>query len=552
MPDTGYMRLARRFYRDIPFFGKALWGSDQENQWDFYYKPFAPFHYEIFDELRKTLDPVKNTKNYHDTHKQATLIQVPRGHAKTKCVELYGAWAITFGLRKYWIIASKSKENKVEETFEDLKTLFTSDPYVELFGDVRGDYWSNKKLNVKFQKGKLKVDAIIEARSPGSHTVGASRGSARPDLWWIDDVEDTKTVKNKSNIDKLESWFDEEVEPGLEPINQRGRRGQIIITTTPYSAVDSFAIRLERKKMVKTIRYSIWDKEAGTTLWPERFSFNYVMQKYQDAVANGSLNAWYAQQEMNPKQAKAVRFLRDEAKHVSAKEAQRKLRSRVEKGKVHIFVDAAYARGRNACMSGIVVSSHYPNGEFDILESHGEQWNAAELFDKCYELWALYKEYCDGVYIETKQFDMVSRYFHETSLRKKKLGMNVFKLTDKNMGKAERIALLVPYYKLGVMRFVEDKNNQLLNQLWTWTGEDKEWDIADACAYNILATELISTHAREEREEKKKEEKWKTAAVNGMWCPSEETPTTKYKHISDYQVKQSERFGEEYAYGDGY
>jgi hypothetical protein len=133
-----------------------------------------------------------------------------RGAAKsTRAEEALAAMA---GVRffKYALIVGNSETRAVERLSAIKHEMLTNERYITAFGDLQGPTWNDAEI-------LLANGVMIKAFGARQSMRGAKHWDQRPDMLFVDDVEDEDNVSSKEQRDKLFRWFWRSLIPACEP-----------------------------------------------------------------------------------------------------------------------------------------------------------------------------------------------------------------------------------------------------------------------------------------------------------------------------------------------
>ncbi len=208
----------------------------------------SQFHRWLFDELPRLVIRPAGMPG------ERLAIAAPRGNAKTTYGQLFFLWCIVFGYRHYLCFMSDAFE-QAAEILEGVKAELEVNPRLLAdFPDATGlgRIW---KVGVILTANGIKVQAF----GSGKRLRGVRHGAQRPDMVWLDDLENDENVVTPAQRDKLESWIDKAVEP-LGPPD--GSMDIVYVgTILHYDAV-----------LARKLRNPMWraEKFKAVIQWPER------------------------------------------------------------------------------------------------------------------------------------------------------------------------------------------------------------------------------------------------------------------------------------------
>ena len=161
--------------------------------------------------------------------------------------------------------------DRASDLLEDLRAEFEGNELlIHDFGDQKGDIWERGNFSTK-------SGFIGKAFGARQKVRGLRKGSRRPDLWSIDDLETPQTIKNQKMQDDYVKWIERDVLPTMT-----GSRRRLI------GANNRFAVR-----MVQTLlkeRHPDWewnlvpayDCATYEPAWPAMYDAEFYRQQEGD------------------------------------------------------------------------------------------------------------------------------------------------------------------------------------------------------------------------------------------------------------------------------
>jgi len=187
----------------------------------------------------------------------------PRGHGKSSASRLYILHQILFLLARYIIIIGSS-EDMAGQNMRWIRDQLTDNPIIiETFGDLSS---KKKWAETDFETS---TNIKVSAKGAGQKLRGVNE-KGRPDLIYIDDIEDDESVRNKENRLHLAKWFKEAILP------IKSKNGRFIMTGTILD-MDSLLKNVALNTYRDHIKWKVlWfqaiyldDKNKEKALWPE-------------------------------------------------------------------------------------------------------------------------------------------------------------------------------------------------------------------------------------------------------------------------------------------
>lgn len=185
---------------------------------------------------------------------------------------------------KYAIVLGNSYDRACERLTSIKHEIETSPPILELFGEQKGKIWNEGEI-------VLANDVKIQAFGAGQSMRGAKHYDARPDILFIDDLEDETNVATPEAREKLFRWLFASVLPACEPYARRRVAGTPL---HPNAALE----RLRRDSGWETKIYPIVvpavtdETKWIASNWPDRFPLKRIREIKADYERVGNLGAF--------------------------------------------------------------------------------------------------------------------------------------------------------------------------------------------------------------------------------------------------------------------
>lgn len=238
-----------------------------------------PANLEEFAELFATYVPTKlatfHTEMYDYFEADGNVgIAAPRGFSKTTVTDtVYLAHAMLYARRHFALLISDTYMQAVM-MLDGLKTEFESNDVLQwIYGDIRGRQWSSEGLTLRAYGEEKRELVRILPRGAGMKVRGLRFMEYRPDLAILDDLENDELVESAERRDKLYNWFVR----ALMPAMAKDISKIIVIGTILHR--ESLLAKIIAGRGI----FSGWQrrkyqgiKPDGTSLWPERFTLEYL------------------------------------------------------------------------------------------------------------------------------------------------------------------------------------------------------------------------------------------------------------------------------------
>lgn len=243
------------------------------------YAESGNLHRELYKEYTNALKGTNNTRKL--------AIAVPRNHAKSSTATIWMAIQIAENNFKFGVIVSNTY-GVATFMLGELKLILENPNFIAIYGDLRGEHWSENEI---ITKNNIKIIAI----SQGQQVRGLIYDGQRPDLLFLDDIENDELVANKDRIDALEGWLHGAMVPALD------RYASIILigTIISYNALLARILNPKSYDTWKKIKYSAI-KQDGTPLWPQYWPLELLLEKKKELESTGHIDKWFCEYMNDP------------------------------------------------------------------------------------------------------------------------------------------------------------------------------------------------------------------------------------------------------------
>jgi len=428
---------------------------------DRFYLPFSSLHDVIFDIL-------------DDDSKQLSVIVAPRGFGKTSSVNLaYPAKKILFQEKKF-IVPISCTATQATMQGENLKRELMSNRMItNLFGPMKSDTFS-KEMWV------TSTGTAVMPRGAGQQVRGILYGDNRPDLIIVDDLEDAESVRSDEQRAKTKAWFFEDV---INSINRSRKDWKIIVIGTLLHEDSLLANLLEDPGWFHA-HLAICDENFNSN-WPD-FMSNEALLKLVDSYRRmGLLDSFYREYMGVPIAKESARFQQSMFKaYDETDEDFIKDRRKLENIVILDPAKTTKSTSDDTAIVGIGVEAQTPKLYIrDIVRGnlHPDQ-QYTECFDMADRIGARV------IGIEVTSLNEFITYPLRTEMLRQKRFYDIVELKAR-ASKEERIAALVPFYRLGFVYHNRNVCGPLEAQLLSFPRSKKD-DIMDALAYVVEMLEL--------------------------------------------------------------
>ena len=245
-----------------------------------------PSHLEEFAQLFPDYVPTKLGEFHselYDMYEAAGNVAAaaPRGFSKSTTTDtIYLAHRLIYARSRFVLLISDTFD-QAKMLLDGLKSEFeANDILYWIYGDIQGDEWSSENLIVDGygEDGEIMPCKVLP-KGAGQKVRGLRFKQFRPDLIILDDLENDELVNSPDRRQKLENWFKRSLMPAMAK-----DIGKVIYIGTTLHREALLNKILEGRdgfggfntKRFKAIQ------DDGTSLWPERFSVNYLIGMRDD------------------------------------------------------------------------------------------------------------------------------------------------------------------------------------------------------------------------------------------------------------------------------
>lgn len=425
--------------------------------------PFAPFHYDMFQDIQDLLD---------GKYREVAWVMF-RESAKTSIAKGFLTYLVCYRIKMYPNTDSFDKEN-AERILFDLVIDLQTNPRIkadfgELFNSKRNpDEIQQKRVNNFVTNHHVRV----EAHSTQESVRGRLSGNQRPDFLLMDDFETNKTKDSKAYTEQVIAHIDE-FKSGLD--------SQAIVLylcnyITEYGSVNALK---ERAKTDLRLKYRevpaiIDDKPT----WPAKYAMTDVEAKATGKVSLEDKKRQLGSQVFN---AEMLNMPIDEStqefprKWFKYKKLEDVLAMRTRK---FATIDSALSKGAKSDSTG--VTKNYVDVDNNwYFDSREYRFNSKGLIDL---IFMLHDEGFEKIGIEETAFVEAIEPFFDDECRLRNKYPYVVALKHGGVMKETRIRGLIPRYERGTIYHIEGKCEELETQLVRFPKLLHD-DVADSAQY---------------------------------------------------------------------
>lgn len=429
-------------------------------------RPFISLHNEIF----KLID---------DPKLQKVAIAAPRGWGKTSVVNLaYPAKKILFQEKNFIVPVSCTATQAIMQGENLKRELLTNQRIQYFFGNLRSDSFAKDSWITA-------SDIMVLPRGAGQQVRGILFHGSRPDLFIVDDLEDSEAVKSDEQRKKLKEWFFADL---LNSVDKSKKDWKIVVIGTILHE-DSLLNNLLEDPTWATLKIELCDDNYHSN-WPDFMSDDDIRAMAESYAAQGLLHV-FAMEFRNtvipgdaPFQQKFFKYYSERKKKLNKERSVESI----------VIVDPAKTANMSSAYSAIVgLGVNTGANLIYVRDIINERLHPEEIYEQSFEMCKRLNARVLGV--EVTGLNEFVTYPFQTWITKNGLNVEFVELKARGgraaVAKEDRVKALVPFYRRGLILHNEDGGicSPLENQLISFP-RSKYWDVMDATAYVVEMLEL--------------------------------------------------------------
>lgn len=406
----------------------------------------------------KMLDKIVSPKN-----KIANLCH--RGIAKTTLFfEYFNFYAAIFrelpefGEFDSMIYVSDSMDNGVKSARKNIEFRYYNSDFLQ-------EYLPEAKFTDNYIEYVNKDGKRFGIKMFGAKTGirGTKIFGKRPKLAVLDDLVSDDDARSKAAMSAIEDTVYKGIEYALDPTKRK-----IVFNGTPFNKMDI---------LYQAVESGAWDvnvwpvceefpcaKEDFAGSWEDRFSYEYVLEQYNDSVKTGKVSAF--------NQELMLRISSEEERLVQDSEIQWYRRQQLlnNRGAFNFYITTDFAVSDRQTADNSVISVWAINANRDWFWVDGvcKRMKMNESIDHLFKLVSMYHPQSVGVEISGQQNAFIQWLQNEQMIRNIWFNFAMQKGTPgirPIANKLERFNLVLPYFKAGKMYFPEEmKETPIMQQ----------------------------------------------------------------------------------------
>lgn len=387
------------------------------------------------------------------------LIKAFRGGAKSTLAE--EAMIVMCCLQRARnVIIIGDSEGRAIDRLRSMKSEFENNERIAAVFDVGpGGTWGDAKA-------VLSNGIMMQAFGRGQSLRGAKYLDYRPDLAFLDDLEDEESVKTPEARDKTKQWLFKTLLPAM------ARGGRIRMAATPLDQ-KALAQELERQPNWRTQTYPVEfiDPVSGErrATWPEMFPLKWIdetREAYKEAGVSDAFMQEYMMQASDPAMRTFTEGMMKVEPHVRTWQA------------VYAMYDPARTTHQRSATTGKVVWS-WVGPKLVIWDAAARRWMPSEIVDDVFATDAIYNPVAIGIEETGLNEFLLQPIRQQMALRGQTIPLRALHAPR---GKLDFIRALQPFFRAGEVVFVHDMP-ELRSQLLSFPTGDI--DAPNALAYAL-------------------------------------------------------------------
>mgnify|MGYP001571329783 FL=1 len=356
---------------------------------------------------------------------------------------------------------------------------------LQKYGDLTGKTLWGKKSFI------TKNGCVVIAKGTRQKVRGGRFKAIRYTRIYLDDFESELNTQTGEQRDYIKSWVLGAVIPSIDP-----KRGQVIAIGT-IAHEDSFLNGLLKDTHWSSLFYQAIQPD-GTSLWPERFSVDYLQKEKETFSRQGKLNLWYREYQ-NVVMGEEERILRPYQWRGTYNDGILSLDNR--ETEVHLGITMSIDLGGTGSYTVFEIvgweftdQGEWTGYELDTIRGHFPE---SELIEKLFEAVELYHVSVVSVEkVALQAFFVVGRIYEE--MRKREVFFRLEQYTPRG-DKEMRLRGLAPLFRAKAL-FCKPESPTLEEAHWFPRG--KYMDCLDALEqathYRTMPTTRIQTECTSE------------------------------------------------------
>lgn len=353
-----------------------------------------------------------------------------------------------FGSLNSMIYVSDSMDNGVKSARKNLEFRYENSEYLQEW--LPEAHFTDNYIEFKNKEGKPFGIKMFGAKTG---IRGTKIFGKRPPLAVLDDLVSDDDAKSKAAMKSISDTVHKGINYALDPT-----RRKIVFNGTPFNTEDI---------LIEAVESGAWDvnvwpvcerfpctKEEFVGAWEDRFSYEFIMEQYENAVLNGKVEGFM--------QELMLRISSDEERLVQDAEIREysrvQLLERRSQYNFYITTDFATSDKQTNDYSVISVWAYNSNGDWFWVDGYCERATAEKPINELFRLVQIYHPQAVGVEISGQQRAFIK--WLQSEMMTRNIWFN-FASSQKSgepgimpvLNKLTRFNQIVPLFKAGKVYF---------------------------------------------------------------------------------------------------
>lgn len=426
--------------------------------------PFAPFHFEMFKDLKRLMDG--------EIRELAWIMF--RESAKTSITKIFILWLIAYRKRLYINIDSFDKENAERLLFDIVLEMQVNRRLRYDFGELYNAKRSSAEVSQKRINNFVTNNGVrVEAHSTQESVRGRIHGHQRPDFLALDDFETSKTKDSEAYTTQVIKHI-KEFQAGLDGSAKILYLGNYI---TEFGSIQMLMDRAQYDKGL-FIR-NVPAIQGGQPTWPAKYVLTDEEAKGTNKISLEDKKRQLGSTDFN---AEMMNQPIDEEKQEFKKEMFHTVtwdEVITKRTRCFVTVDTAVSERDEADFTGVTIN--FVDGENKwYIAARRHKISPKELMDLLFVTYDRYKP--EKIGIEKTVYLMAVKPFLDDECRKRNVFLPVVEVQHQQVNKHTRIRGLLSRYESKSVFHIKGECGDLEEELLRFPKGVHD-DVADSLAY---------------------------------------------------------------------
>jgi len=421
---------------------------------------FPPYYHNLW-QLFTTLEM--------DTSKVFRFaLGLPRGHAKTSFIKLLICWLVLYN-RAHFILMVCSTEPHSYNMMDDVDYMLSSPNVLHIWGNWKSGLVRDTK---GLKRGKFNgKEVVLAALGAGTSVRGLNILNTRPDVIIMDDIQTKECAKSETENKALMEWL-----TGTLLKCRDMQRALLIYIGNMYNedcVLNQLKLHPQWQSFVVGAILADW-----TTLWPEMFTVEQLINEYKHDNALGLGDVWYSEVMNIPVGGKLSLLPEGKLPDTPIIDGEVPIGS-------FITIDPS---GYRKDSDDTVIAGHciYAPMHYRVEQIKASVMNPGECIQRALDMAAELK--CSHIFVESVAYQQSLKWHLEEALRVgSNLNVKVYEVKPSRRNKTSRIRAWIKTILEGSYSLAPRVRNTVMFQALAFKVErtDNKDDILDACAYGL-------------------------------------------------------------------